>query len=157
MAALLASSAALAGCFREVKEEPTRPEPPPIPVRGTIADMKTEDGVVDGYRVSRTCKKPSCIGLQAERGTRAFVPGTRSEFEELRSAVHRSCKDVASLFSSGAGAGCVDAGPPALLVWMYDWREVDVLIACAGRVLIEAHSNDPVFICVQDRNFPVED
>lgn len=154
---MVIAGAVLPGCFHEVKEEPRRPEPQPIPVRGTFADMKTEDGAVDGYRVSRTCQKPPCIALQAEHGTRRFVTDVRSEFEELRSAIHGSCKDVTSLFSSGAGAGCMRAGPPALLMWMYDWREVDAAIACTGHQLVKAGSNDPVAICVQDRYFSIED
>jgi hypothetical protein len=155
--AVFGVGAALPACFHALKEEPERPAPPSIPVRGTPADMKTKDGAVDGYRVSRTCVKPSCVALQAEQGTRQFVNDVRSDFEQLRSSVHRSCKEVTSLFSSGAGGGCVNPGPPALLIWMYDWREVDAAIACVGGELVKAGSNDPVALCVSGHDFSIED
>lgn len=145
------------GCLREVKDDPQTPDPEPIPVRGTIADVKTRDGETgSGYRVSRSCKSSSCIGLQAMRGTNQYVSDSPEMFERLRSAVHQSCKPSTSLFSSGIAGDCV-GGAPALVLWMFDWREVDAVISCAGQQLVKSDSRDRVAICVTPRGFSVED
>jgi hypothetical protein len=154
--ALLVPTLMLSACFRQVKDDPTPPDPKPIPVRGTVADVKTLDGEIDGYRVSRACKSANCIGLQSMRGSKQFVSDSRETFERLRSSVNRSCKGISSLFSSGVSRGCA-AEVPALVLWMFDWREADAALSCAGRQLVESDSRDPVAICVTDRWFTVED
>lgn len=154
--ALLLTPLFLSACYRQVREDPTPPDPTPIRVRGTVADVKTLDGDIDGYRVARSCKSTTCIGLRALRGDRQFVSDSRETFERLRSSVHRSCKGISSLFSSGVSGGCV-FGVPALVLWMFDWRELDAALSCAGRQLVESNSRDPIAICVTDRWFTVED
>jgi len=134
----------------------TTPDQTPSPVRGAITDVSTRAGAIGGYRVSRGCQDPACIGLETLHGTKQFVSHAGQQFEPFRRAIHQSCRTVTSLFSSATAGGCV-GGVPALVLWIYDWREMDAAIACAGDQIVRADSRDPVAICVIPRWFAVDD
>jgi hypothetical protein len=147
-----------AGCATRA---PARDDAPWTPtaalhaVQGSRADVHSQGGDFGGYSVALSCADPSCVGIQPH-GRRRFVGGARQQLEPLRSAISRSCQQIKSLFSSGVSGGCA-AGTPALILWTYDWRDVDALVSCASAELVKSDSGDAVAICVQPQAEYTED
>lgn len=119
-----------------------------MPAQGSPADVLTPAGVHDGYRVSKQCRRQSCVGVVASDGSRQFVGDDQRVLTTFRAELLHACSGLRSLVSSGIAGACDEQSRPELVMWLYDWHEVDGAITCVGRELVRTTADDTVSICV---------
>jgi hypothetical protein len=128
-------------------------------VRGTRADVHAQRGAHEGFAVEDDCRDPTCFGV---RGTGArYFPGLRpwdrplprEIAEAWRSVVVRALAGIASVHSSAFGGAC---NAPGLLVWLDDWRDVDLALERLGAMLRADDLKETIGVCVMERMRPIE-
>ena len=136
-------AASLIGCVSPVAEGDG--------VIGSPSDVEAEPGEYDGYRLSDACSYSSTFGVQGT-GTEWFQgigPEDEARPEALdalaQQAISPVLGDVASVWGLGWGLACDTVG---VIVWMNDWRDVDVVIERSGEVLREGSLREEVSISV---------
>jgi hypothetical protein len=117
----------------------------PPQVFGSRLDFKTPPGPKDGYSVV-SCSNADCVGVTGA-GRHAFEPQLR-----LRDELRGSLRDFASIHSSGYGRKCDSGG---VYLDMFDWREVDRVVARIGAFLRQHDLSDAVAVCVLPRRVDV--
>jgi len=139
---------------------PRRPENAPkfFPVVGTPSDFKTRPGTYEGYNVI-ACWDHACTGIIGS-GSR-WPPGMEREpgysdatyqasFQTFRADLVSALKaEVTSYDTSGLSRRCGStADGIETVVWMHNWRELDVAVRAAGQFLNRCQLKERISICV---------
>jgi hypothetical protein len=134
----------LAGCF-EQHDSGSK-------MLGTRADMTTPAGDYAGYRVVTPCPSGIDVGVIGIGG----VAITQTDAIAAGQDLHTRVSDVASVWGGGGYDAVCETGSGTYVV-LYDWRDVDMVIARSGDWLREHDYALQVGIVVQGIQVPGAD